>query len=292
VFTLVVVECVLAVFMGNFDVASFDIGPEDGRCIGLRPGGESHYSGYLWRVPTAVHRVNSMGYRGLERPLRADPGVMRLAALGDSFIFGVGVGDGESLPAALERAMRAQGSQSVEVLNFGTPGHNLDEVIDQYVHFARRWKPSAAVYFVVNNDLDEGLCNRARSYRWIHIGRYWRTLRLFVAVFAPGQFWTPTVPHPDDAARFKAGLAGLRDELARDGATLYVVSLKDPLHDPAATRRILAELGIASYIFRPDEFDRLEVIPHEGHFTARGNETAAFTIAPWLSAAVRGATDD
>jgi len=291
VLSLVGVECVLIVLMGNFDFAPFVLRPGDGRCVALRPGGESRYSGYLWRVPTAVHRVNSMGYRGPERPLRADPGVVRLAALGDSFTFGVGVGDEDSLPAALERAVRRQGLPAVEVLNFGIPGYNLDEVIDQYVYFARRWKPRAAVYFVVNNDLDEALCSRAQSHRWLRLGGYWRTLRLFIFTFAPGEFASPPVPHTEDEVRFRAGLVRLRDEVARDGATLYVVSLQDPLHDPAATRRILADLGIASYVFQPNEYDRLEGIPREGHFTARGNETAASTIAPWLSDAVRRVTE-
>jgi hypothetical protein len=287
VLALVGVECVLTVLMGNFDVAPFVLHPGDGRCAALR-GGESRYSGYMWRVPTAVHSVNTMGYRGPARPLQADPGVVRLAALGDSFTFGVGVGDEESLPAALERAVGGPGSSAVEVLNFGIPGYNLDEVIDQYVYFARRWKPRAVVYFVVNNDLDEGLCIRAQSNRWLRVGRYWRTLRLFLATFAPGKFFgSPPVPHPGDEDRFRAGLVRLRDEVARDGATLYVVSFKDPLNDAAATRRILADLGIASYVLRPDEFDRLEVIPREGHFTARGNETVASTIAPWLSDAIR-----
>lgn len=285
ILTLLAVECVLIVLMGNFDMMPIVVGPGDGRCVALRPGGESRYSGYLWRVPTAVHSVNSMGYRGPVRPLQADPGVMRLAALGDSFTFGVGVATEESLPAALERAVRGLGSPTLEVLNFGTPGYNLEEVIDQYIYFARRWKPRAAVYFVVNNDLDEGLCGRVQSNRWLQLARYWRTLRLFLAVFSQGELFG-TLPVPDEN-RFRAGLLRLRDELARDGATLYVVSFKDPLNDAAATRRVLADLGIASYVLRPDEFDRLEAIPQEGHFTARGNETVASTIAPWLSDAVR-----
>ena len=73
-------------------------------------------------------RLNSMGYREKEFDRAKQPGVYRIAFIGDSFAFGQGIAENERMSNILEAELR-QHRSGVEVLNFGRPGHNTaDEV--------------------------------------------------------------------------------------------------------------------------------------------------------------------
>ncbi len=65
-----------------------------------------------------VH-VNSLGLRG--RELHANPGVYRIAAIGDSFTYGWGVEEEQSWLRLLEKNLRDRG-YNVETVNLGKPG--------------------------------------------------------------------------------------------------------------------------------------------------------------------------
>jgi lysophospholipase L1-like esterase len=67
----------------------------------------------------AVH-MNALGLRGPDLPARG-ANEKRVLMLGDSFVWGLGVGDGETIPARLEQALRASGAP-VTVANAGMPG--------------------------------------------------------------------------------------------------------------------------------------------------------------------------
>src|SRR5690242_10223894 len=72
--TLLVLELLLSLALGNLDVAPFVLEPGDGRCVGLEPGGQSEYTGMVLRIPPVVHAVNEGGYRGPVRPKEVEPG--------------------------------------------------------------------------------------------------------------------------------------------------------------------------------------------------------------------------
>jgi lysophospholipase L1-like esterase len=77
-----------------------------------------------------VH-TNALGLRGPEIERAKAPGVVRVAAIGDSFTFGHGVADEETYPFQLERALNrdAPPGTRFEVLNFGVSGYGiLDEL--------------------------------------------------------------------------------------------------------------------------------------------------------------------
>ncbi len=84
------------------------------------------YFSLKWK--TANLRTNSAGYREREFARAKPPGVYRIAFLGDSFTFGQGIREEERMSNLLERKLKMRTS-SIEVLNFGNPGHNTaDEV--------------------------------------------------------------------------------------------------------------------------------------------------------------------
>jgi hypothetical protein len=87
-----------------------------------------------------VH-TNSAGFRGAREYSPEKPkGVIRIAALGDSFVFGFGVQDAETFPALLE-----SGDQNREVLNLGVPGYGIDQIYLSYRDIARRYHPDTVL---------------------------------------------------------------------------------------------------------------------------------------------------
>jgi len=78
--------------------------------------------------------VNKLGLRGPEVAREKPAGTLRLLGLGDSFTFGVGVGEEHTFLRRLEG--RLAGQRPVEVLNAGTQGYNTR---DQQVTLENRW---------------------------------------------------------------------------------------------------------------------------------------------------------
>lgn len=66
-----------------------------------------------------VVRINSLGFRGEEPDLKERPGWV----IGDSFVFGVGAGQQETIPARLARHLELAG-QPRPVWNLGIPSHS------------------------------------------------------------------------------------------------------------------------------------------------------------------------
>ena len=126
--TLVLLECLLRLFGGNLQIAPYAFHFEDGRCVGLEPSGSVTYTGWLWRLEPMEHGANEYGYRGPARAPEKPEGVFRIAALGDSFVYGQGVPANDAVSAQLERKLSDQ-LPGVEVLNFGVPGYNMEEYL-------------------------------------------------------------------------------------------------------------------------------------------------------------------
>ena len=83
---------------------------------------DNMYLGYELRPGVAGH--NAAGFRGPEVKLHKPPGVWRIAFVGDSVTYGLGVSDAEAFPRIVETRLRAAGAKPVEVLNFAAPAYN------------------------------------------------------------------------------------------------------------------------------------------------------------------------
>jgi len=94
--------------------------------------------------------VNAHGWRGAE-PVRERP-ALRIACAGDSFTYGSGVQDGETLPAQLAAALRADGVRGVEVLNWGVEGYDTTQEVAQLERRLPRWRPDLVVLTYFLND--------------------------------------------------------------------------------------------------------------------------------------------
>lgn len=92
-------------------------------------------------------------------PLAKPPGVFRIAGLGDSQMFGWGVGDEEvylrRLEVLLNQRARATGDpRRFEALNFAVPGYNAVMEVATFEHKALAFAPDLVVVHFVRNDLE------------------------------------------------------------------------------------------------------------------------------------------
>lgn len=78
----------------------------------------------------------------------------RIAVLGDSFVFGVGVNDDETYPYALAQSMRKHG-RDAEVLNAGIPGLGTGEEALYFRDWVQRFHPAIVVLTVTANDVGD-----------------------------------------------------------------------------------------------------------------------------------------
>jgi len=82
------------------------------------------------------------------------PGVTRVVFVGDSWTFGLGVGEDEAFPRQLEALRRDQGSESVEAWTLALPGYNLLNEIAALDTFADLLDPDAVVFCPSVNDIN------------------------------------------------------------------------------------------------------------------------------------------
>jgi len=73
--------------------------------------------------------------------------MIRIAALGDSFVFGFGVQDGETFSALFEANDKTR-----EVLNLGVPGYGMDQIYLSYREIARAYHPDIVLIGVFPED--------------------------------------------------------------------------------------------------------------------------------------------
>ncbi|MDP2309566.1 MAG: GDSL-type esterase/lipase family protein [Pseudomonadota bacterium] len=127
----------------------FEVDEDRGIGIRMRPG----YAGkQVYRRATdgvivheAVTNVSPAGFRS--ESTRTFGKV--ILAVGDSTTFGVGVDDGESWPAALERTL----STSWRVLNAGTPGRNTSQETSWLRAHGAETNPAVVILAFYINDL-------------------------------------------------------------------------------------------------------------------------------------------
>jgi len=102
-----------------------------------------------------AHRISGAGLRDRDFPPRPAPGSFRIAALGDSVTYGMGVERDAAWPKQLERLLRACAGPDAprfETQNLGVPGYNVTQVVERLRGVGLRQHPDLAVYGYVLND--------------------------------------------------------------------------------------------------------------------------------------------
>jgi hypothetical protein len=101
-------------------------------------GLRSYLANQQWRDgnrdrPEATYRINSHGFRMPEWTEAKPPGVLRVALLGDSYVFGMGVEEWNTIKARIDERLRAKGiAKKVEIVNLGIAGNNIVSHVSMY----------------------------------------------------------------------------------------------------------------------------------------------------------------
>lgn len=110
----------------------------------LRPGAVSGDGRY---------RVNAAGLRAeKEYSLKPAPGKLRVAAFGDSFVFGTDAGGAETWTERLSSAV-----PRLEALNFGVPAYGLDQALLRFRAEGRKYSPAAVIIGILPSTLHRNL---------------------------------------------------------------------------------------------------------------------------------------
>ncbi len=107
----------------------------------------------------SLGKVNEYGYLGPGYPPEKPQGVTRIALMGDSYVAGHHLFDRHHFRRIMEDGISASMGGKVEVLNFGFPAINFEQMYIYYKVFAERYSPDYVMYFVgigsLNNPVDE-----------------------------------------------------------------------------------------------------------------------------------------
>lgn len=110
--------------------------------------------------------TNSLGFRDREFSVEADPEVIKIAVLGDSFTYGWGVAEEESWPRILENMLRQKGYPAV-VLNLGKPGYFPFMYASTAIYYLPALKPDIVLIGVLQGDdllqMDHGDCSELKQ---------------------------------------------------------------------------------------------------------------------------------
>ena len=107
-----------------------------------------HYRG--WHARRSVYQVafttDGYGFRNAETHAAKSPGTRRIAVLGKSMTFGVGVRDEEVFTRVLEARMRSGNTGPIEVVNLSQPAFGYDMVVDGFAEHIERLDPDLVVF--------------------------------------------------------------------------------------------------------------------------------------------------
>lgn len=277
--------------------------------------GSTHYT-YHHRVA-----VNSLGLRGPELGARR-PDEQRVLFLGDSLTYGQGVGDDETVPAALEAALRARDGGAWTVVNGGLRAYGTAQELALLAELGARLQPDVVLLGWYWNDVNERpiegtyaeFAGKGEFYfdtedRLEGWGGFaWRakelTRRCALVMLAhdllrpKGGLYEPHV-HEQGLLRFARQSAEFREECARLGALPIVVVFPDSqrILGGEATRSyeertaaIAREQGL--FVLEPlaallplyAAHERLPVLPFDGHYDAEANRAMGAFLAERLLA--------
>jgi lysophospholipase L1-like esterase len=107
----------------------------------------------------AYVRINSAGFRDIERSIAKPPGTLRVAVIGDSFTEGLQVAQEETFTAVAERTLErcgATAARRVEVLNFGVSSYGTAQELILLRDRVLAYRPDVVVEAVfAGNDISD-----------------------------------------------------------------------------------------------------------------------------------------
>jgi lysophospholipase L1-like esterase len=199
-------------------------------------------------------RVNAAGLRSSMEFDRAIPdGLRRVAAFGDSFIYGTEVGLADAWSSRVGALC-----PDVEVLNFGVPAYGTDQAYLRFLGEARRWDLDVVLIGFAPVSVQRGV----NVYRPFIHDREWPRVKPRFRLASDGSL--ETVPNPlVTPEEFRGLVDDTRSTvlgLGEDDFWFRPWIWRNPLYDLSATVRLASFLGGRLYMdrLRPDRLMRGE----------------------------------
>ncbi len=109
----------------------------------------------VYSVSGVVYRINDDGLRAdKDYPKTKKEDDLRIAVLGDSVAFGLGVDFNSTFGSLLEKYLLNSIDKSVEVINFGVPGYDSFADVAQLKIKALKYNPDIVILSFVMNDIE------------------------------------------------------------------------------------------------------------------------------------------
>lgn len=113
-----------------------------------------------WTSAEGIRSHNSHGFRGKEFDVVKPAGVFRIVAIGASTTYGVANTDQNTYPAQLERIIRENGYDRVEVLNAGVTLYNSTETFLNFYLRILNLSPDMVIFYQARNEIFPQAFNR------------------------------------------------------------------------------------------------------------------------------------
>ena len=159
--TVMTFAIMFALILSEIVVRVFDVGPEfnpvysknyklsDNQILGYElVENSSDRDGFF---------INADGLRDKEYSLDKPENVFRIAVIGDSITFGLGVNQGLTYAKFLERLLNKYNHTNTifEIINFGVTGYNSSQIVEQVKSKVLKYQPDLILYGYCLNDPQE-----------------------------------------------------------------------------------------------------------------------------------------
>lgn len=106
-----------------------------------------------------VYRINNDGLNQVTDYTPAQrQGVFRIAAIGDSFTFGINVNTSQNYPSQLETLLSddpgCKNSDSFQVFNLGVSGYDLQYTVERFRLRGEKYNPDLIIWLLIDTDFD------------------------------------------------------------------------------------------------------------------------------------------
>ncbi len=118
-------------------------------------------------------KINSEGMRDDEYGLEKPKDVYRIAVLGDSNTFGLGVEQDETYSAVLERMLEKNLDSKYEVLNFGVPGYTSKQELELLKTKVLSYEPDLVILAYTLDDPEEKTLNVKIEEKKSFLMKFW-----------------------------------------------------------------------------------------------------------------------
>ncbi len=230
--------------------------------------------------PAVTYRINALGFREPGFSMARAAGTVRVAIVGDSFVFGMGVGLGDTLSSQLARELgQRHGARAVEVLNLGIPGDNLASHVDLYSEAVERLAPDLVVLcLTLPNDLShwDFQSERREATRPgpFSLARFALGGAATVSLWDLALLQTEVTPEGlDELRRETARLTRLRHTLDRR-PPLFVLVYGTTNADIVGRLQSVPRSTLVTAVYDPADY-----IPGDGHPNASGNLHSSTALA-------------